>query len=198
MINLLDYFEKIYLITSYHTKNRLKDTLPHLHENNIYPELFVAPFKYHFLYRKCNQGQEFPGKLSLNCAYEQLFQKCLIEQTKTALFIEDDVVLLNNWETAIQKNWLNSTEWYMLRDGPETQFIGMSYRAIQDYLNKYALDTYPVDMALNDLDTSGKELNKKFGTTGEFTRQKSLKHHNTKQQISSSIFVEEDINILTF
>ena len=50
MLDLRDYFKKIYLITSYHTKDRLDLTLPHLKKNGIEPELFVAPLKYHFPY----------------------------------------------------------------------------------------------------------------------------------------------------
>ena len=44
MLDLKQYFEKIYLISCYHTKDRLGVTLPHLKENGIEPELFIAPF----------------------------------------------------------------------------------------------------------------------------------------------------------
>ena len=48
MLDLKQYFEKIYLISCYHTKDRLDVVLPHLKENGIEPELFMAPFKYYF------------------------------------------------------------------------------------------------------------------------------------------------------
>ena len=71
-------FDRIYLVTSYHTKDRLEETLPHLKENGIEPELFVAPLKGYFpQFHRFNTEDVWPGKLSLACAYEQLFQKCI-------------------------------------------------------------------------------------------------------------------------
>jgi len=185
-VNLLDHFEKIYLITSYHTKDRLKDTLPHLKENGIDPELFVAPIKYHFPhYHKYNTEQIWPGKLSVACAYEQLFQKCLIENTETALFIEDDITLLNNWENIIKAKWFSQKNWYMLKDGVQCHFFGMSNRAMRDFLNKYALNNYHIDFAFNDLD--------KNISTSHFTRQRSV-----EKQVPSAIDTEEDKYDLQF
>ena len=41
MLDLKQYFEKIYLISCYHTKDRLDVTIPHLKENGIEPDIIV-------------------------------------------------------------------------------------------------------------------------------------------------------------
>jgi len=186
MIDLKEYFDKIYLITSYHSKNRLKTTIPYLNSNNIYPELFVAPLKEHFRYFKCNEIDLWPGCLSLNCAYEQLFQKCLIENTETALFIEDDIEFKDNWAEIIQKKWLNKDSWYMLRDGEYTQFFAMSKEAMRDYLRAFALNVYPVDFALNDLRKSCNAPN--YFTTQKSKERKIKSVINLRQESYDLIF----------
>ena len=34
-----------------------------------------------------------------------MFQKCILENTETALFLEDDVVLLDGWQDKIKQEW---------------------------------------------------------------------------------------------
>ena len=185
MLDLRDYFKKIYLITSYHTKDRLDLTLSHLKKNGIEPELFVAPLKYHFpYYHKYNTEPVWPGKLSIACAYEQLFQKCILEDTKTALFLEDDVVLLNGWQDKIKEVW-DLNNWYILKDGVQSHFVAMTLRAMKDFLNRFAMNTYAVDFAINDL--------KPTKITDCLTKQRSI-----EGQIPSAIDVESDRYKLEF
>ena len=176
-MNINDYFQKIYLITSYHTKDRLEDTYKHLNDNDIYPELFVAPLKNHF-FPTSFLGFLIPsGTLSLKCAYVQLFQKCIIENTKTALFIEDDIILKDGWKSKIQTKWFTDPDWYILRDGPETHFFGMTIQAMRDYLNRFALDSFPIDLSLTRL--------QHFKTTGKFVFNDLIKPINTEEHEAS-------------
>ena len=152
MLDLKQYFEKIYLISCYHTKDRLGVTLPHLKENGIEPELFIAPFKYRFPhFYKFNTENVWPGQLSLTCAYEQLFQKCIIENTKTVLFIEDDVLLMDGWQDRIKVEWELDNWWHVVKAGVQTHFFGMKQEAIKEYLNKFAMNSNPVDFQINML-----------------------------------------------
>ena len=184
-------FDKTYLITSYHSKDRLSETLPHLKENGIDPEIFVAPFKYHFpqfhFHNDNTVNYVWPGKISLACAYEQLFQKCIIDNTQTALFIEDDVVLLPGWEEKINTEW-NIEDWYILKAGSETHFFAMSLQAMRDYLNRYAMSYNSIDFQIN--------LLKPTKVSDNIANQKSLPGHNYK--VSSTIATESDAFTLEF
>lgn len=192
---MLDTFDKIYLITCYHSKHRLKDTLSHLKDNGIIPEIFVAPIKRHFpqthYYNNFNKRRAiFPGKISLACAYEQLFQKCIIDNTQTALFLEDDVVLKDDWRRNISQ-W-NIKDWYILKDGAETHFFAMSLQAMRDYLNKYAMSYNCIDWQINELINC--QPNKPSIITTNIATQSSWLLKTTK----STIDVKEDIHTLEF
>ena len=184
-------FDKTYLITSYHSKDRLSETLPHLKENGIDPEIFVAPFKYHFpQFHYFNDNTEncvWPGKISLACAYEQLFQKCIIDNTQTALFIEDDVVLLPGWKEKINTEW-NIKDWYILKTGSETHFFAMSLQAMKDYLNKFAMSYNSIDFQIN--------LLKPTIVSDNIATQKSWSDEDYK--VPSTIDVKSDAYTLEF
>ena len=151
-MNLSNFFDKIFLITCYHTKDRLCKTIPYLNSRGIYPDLFFSPLKERFHYMYYNEQAIWPGASSLSCAYEQLFQKCIFENVNTALFIEDDILLADDWEDKIKSIWFNSNkEWYILKDGNASQFFAMSKEAMIDFLNKYAANGYPVDYAINNI-----------------------------------------------
>ena len=171
-------FDRIYLVTSYHTKNRLKETLPHLKENGIEPELFVAPLKGYFpQFHRFNTEDVWPGKLSLACAYEQLFQKCILENVNLALFIEDDVVMLEGWENVVEKEWQLDGSWNVAKADNQTHFFAMKLAAMKQYLNKFALNFNSIDFQINML-TSVKISN-------GVAKQKSL-----RKQVPSAIDVE--------
>ena len=186
MLDLKQYFEKIYLISCYHTKDRLDVTLPHLKENGIQPELFIAPFKYYFpQFHKFNTENVWPGKLSLACAYEQLFQKCILENTKTALFIEDDVILLDGWQDRIKTEWELDNWWYVVKAGVQTHFFGMELEAMKEYLNRFAMNFNSIDFQVNML--------KSVRISDCLAKQRSI-----EGQISSAIDVESDRYKLEF
>tara|TARA_A100001201_G_scaffold125485_1_gene109806 strand:+ start:5964 stop:6599 length:636 start_codon:yes stop_codon:yes gene_type:complete len=153
MIKINEYFDKVFLITCYHTKDRLSHVVPYLNSRGIHPEIFFAPFKERFHYSYYNKQPIWPGAHSLSCAYEQLFQKCLYDKdVKSALFIEDDIILADDWDVQLKNIWFEQDkDWYILKESNGTHFFAMSREAIADFLNKYAADTYPIDLAINDL-----------------------------------------------
>ena len=186
MLDLKQYFEKIYLISCYHTKDRLDVVLPHLKENGIEPELFIAPFKYYFpQFHKFNTENVWPGKLSVACAFEQLLQKCILENTKTALFIEDDILLMDGWQDRIKTEWELDNWWYVVKAGVQTHFFGMKQEAMKEYLNRFAMNFNSIDFQVNML--------KSVRFSDCLAKQRSI-----EGQIPSAIDVESDKYELKF
>jgi hypothetical protein len=99
-------FEKIFVITSYDTHERLKELLPNLNKHSIKYEIVVSPKKKYF---KEHIGETWIGNgaASLISGTESIFLKSLIDRYDNICILEDDLFfneniniqnLPNNWD----------------------------------------------------------------------------------------------------
>lgn len=109
MLNQL--FDKIYIITSYSTQNRIADLISFLNSQYITFELIVAPKK-KYIIPDYNKTVSNEGNQSLTSANESIFLKEFYIKSESFLIFEDDVYFdadyiqkLNLFLTHIPKNW---------------------------------------------------------------------------------------------
>ncbi len=95
------YFDKIFLISSFDTQNRLSDISEFLNKENIKYELIIAPKKKYF-----NNITIGTGAQSLISVNESIFLKCKLENIKTFCILEDDLQFGENYKKLLD-NFMN-------------------------------------------------------------------------------------------
>lgn len=91
-MNVLNkYFDKIYIISSYATQNRLNDLIPFLNKENIQYELIISSKKKYFNNRNEDRLWLGCGAYSLLSANESIFLKEYYQKSDTFCILEDDI-----------------------------------------------------------------------------------------------------------
>jgi len=110
-------FNKIYLISSYPTQNRINDVISFFIKENIECELVIAPKKKYF---KSNLISTFESEAepSLISANESIFLKEFYSKNKSFCIIEDDIYFTDNYIYKFE-NFFNSLpdDWDILNIG---------------------------------------------------------------------------------
>ncbi len=110
-------FDKLYIISSYSTQNRIKDLTVYLKQENIKYELIIAPKKKYF---KSSLISTFESEAepSLISANESIFLKESYSKNKSFCIIEDDIYFTDNY-THKFKNFFNSLpdDWDIINIG---------------------------------------------------------------------------------
>lgn len=96
-MNVLNkYFDKLYLISSYPTQNRINDIVSFFKKENIECELVIAPKKKYFK-PDYNVTLANEGNQSLTSANESIFLKELYLQSESFCIMEDDIFFDNDY-----------------------------------------------------------------------------------------------------
>lgn len=96
-MNVLNkYFNKLYLISSYPTQNRINDIVSFFKKENIECELVIAPKKKYFK-PDYNVTLANEGNQSLTSANESIFLKELYLQSESFCIMEDDIFFDNDY-----------------------------------------------------------------------------------------------------
>jgi len=121
-MNVLNkYFNKVYVISSYATQNRLNDLIPFLNKENIQYELIIAPKKKYFK-PDYNTTLANEGNQSLTSANESIFLKESYIKSDSFCVMEDDIFFNIEYEIKLSKffNQLSS-DWDILNLGHHDQ-----------------------------------------------------------------------------
>jgi len=168
------FFEKVYIISSDSTRNRIPDLLDFLKTENINYELIFAPKKKYF--NDYNDEKLWLGKgaFSLISANESIFLKELYLKSKSFCILEDDIWfdinyeeklnlffnnIPNDWEIfnlGYHKNTFtpfnNNLLHYKLKNDEEivgTHFVAYRHNTINYILEKIESNLYPMDWFLS-------------------------------------------------
>jgi hypothetical protein len=174
-MNILNqFFEKIYVISSYPTQNRLNDLIPFLNKENIQYELVIAPKKKYFK-PDYNITLANEGNQSLTSVNESIFLKELYIKSDSFCVIEDDVffdldyeIKLTNFFNQLPSDWdilnlgyhdhssinskmITDISYYKLNKNEEivgTHIISYKKHTVQHLLNVIENSIYPMDWFL--------------------------------------------------
>ena len=58
---------------------------------------------------------------------------------------------MDGWQDRIKVEWELDNWWHVVKAGVQTHFFGMKQEAIKEYLNKFAMNSNPVDFQINML-----------------------------------------------
>ena len=174
-MNVLNkYFNKIYIISSYSTQNRLIDLIPFFAKENIDLEIVIGPKKKYFNpdYTKthCSEGTQ-----SHISATESIFLKESHLKSDTFCIMEDDVFFdsnysekLMNFFTELPSDWdivnlgyheytslkINPNKLYYKIDNQEricgAHIVGYKHHVVDHVKNVIGKCIYPWDWFLND------------------------------------------------
>jgi len=171
-MNILNkFFDKIYIITSYPTQNRLNDLISFLNTECISYELIVAPKKKYFKpdYDKTLVNESAQSLISAN---ESILLKEKVIQSKSFCVIEDDIYFDKNYYDKsilffanIPSDWeilnlgyhkntsllYNNTLYYKLKQNEEivgTHFVAYKNNVLNYMLEKIDINIYPMDWFL--------------------------------------------------
>lgn len=166
------HFEKIFVITSFDTFDRVDDLSKVLKSNYINYELVVAPKSKYFVedYKKTQNNRYNQSLISAN---ESIFKKCQIQKIDSFCIMEDDVVFGNDYKNMIDEfmhhvpsDWDVLNLGYHFHSSPLTGDIFCKYdkqihNLIGTHVNCYKKSTvdvvlesfdkavYPIDLCLN-------------------------------------------------
>lgn len=176
-MNVLNkYFNKVYVISSYATQNRLNDLIPFLNKESIEFELIIAPKKKYFDTENEDGLWLGQGNFSCLCANESIFLKEYYEKSESFCILEDDIhfdidycdKLINffnklpfNWEilnlgfnrtTPINEKIFQSDTFYKLQNNEEitgTHIVCYKKNLVPFILDKIEKNKVPIDWFLN-------------------------------------------------
>lgn len=175
-MNILNQiFNKIYVVTSYPTQNRLSELMSFLNTEHINYELVIAPKKKYF--GDYNDQNIWIGKgaFSLLSANESIFLKECYIKSNTFCILEDDIffdklykeklttlmeILPSDWQILNLGYHVNSS---VLSDHSVvckklkekdyfvgTHIVGYKSNVIESLLNKIDKNAYPIDAFINN------------------------------------------------
>lgn len=173
-MNILnESFDKIYLITSYSTTNRLPELLSFLNKENIEVELVVAPKKQYFT--PDPNLHKTKGTYSHLSAVESIFLKESFIKSNSFCILEDDIFFANNYVDKLNlflqklpQDWqilnLGFNEYttavfksqdtlYKLQSGDRicgSHFIAYKHDTVSFMLDRLSTCGYPMDWFLCD------------------------------------------------
>ena len=174
-MNILNkHFNKLYIISSYASENRLVDQIPFFAKENMDLEIVIAPKKKYFNpdYTKTRCGE---GTQSFISTIESIFLKESYIKSDTFCIMEDDVFFDNNYSeklerffTKLPSDWdivnlgyheytslkINPNELYYKIDKEEricgTHIVGFKHRVVDHVKNAIEKCIYPWDWFLSD------------------------------------------------
>lgn len=119
MKNILnDIFEKIFVIISHDTLDRLDELTAFFSSENIEFEFIVSPRKKYFsthINKDIDMGN---GAISLLCANESIFMRSRICSYNSILVFEDDIRFIDDYKSKILNFYQNlPTDWEILNLG---------------------------------------------------------------------------------
>lgn len=119
-------FEKIYVISSYATQNRLNDLLPFLNKENIKYELVISPKKKYFKidYDKTVVNEPAQSLISVN---ESIFLKELYLKSDSFFVFEDDV----NFDI----DYIKKFDYFLNRIPKDWDIINLGYHAHNNHIH---------------------------------------------------------------
>jgi len=92
-------FQKVFVITSYATQDRLERLVPYLEKLHIDYELIISPKK-----KYLSEFDSYTvGEQSLVSGYESVFLYAKTKNIKTFCVLEDDIVFVEDFERKIKK-----------------------------------------------------------------------------------------------
>lgn len=175
-MNILnEFFNKIYVVTSYSTKNRLSELLSFLDVEKIDYELIVAPKKKYF--RDYDDQNTWIGKgnFSLLSVNESILLKEYYIKSNSFCILEDDILFdisykqkLKNVVEVLPSDWQilnlgyhahssilieNNDIFKKLKVGEYfvgTHIVGYKSNVVESLLDKIDKNTHPIDAFINN------------------------------------------------
>lgn len=172
MNTLNKIFDKIYVISSYTTQNRLNYLIPFLNNESIKYELVIAPKKKYFKDLNDNDLWVGTGAFSLLSANESILLKEYYLKSDTFCVIEDDIFFNTNYKTMLETLFANlPTDWEIINLGYHamsnidintsksyhklgnndifgTHIVAYKNKVVFDLLNKLEGNQIPIDLFL--------------------------------------------------
>ena len=174
-MNILNkHFNKVYIISSYATQNRLDELMLILKKENIDLEVVIAPKKKYFNpdYTKTHCNEVTQSHISVT---ESIFLKESYLKSETFCIMEDDVFFSNNYSNMLENffiklpsDWdivnlgyheytslkINPNQLYYKIDRDEricgTHIVGYKHHVVDHVKNALEKCIYPLDWFLND------------------------------------------------
>lgn len=176
-MNILNQiFDKIYIISSYSTQNRINNIIEYLNKKNIHYELVISPKKKYFGDNN-NEGLWLgQGAFSLLSANESIFLKEFYIKSESFCILEDDIFFVEDYDKKIKllmerlpDDWQilnlgyhtntllyskidNDEVYYKLKIGESvigTHFVSYKNDVVKYILDKIDINVYPMDWFLN-------------------------------------------------
>jgi len=173
-MNILnESFDKVYLITSYSTCNRLVELLSFFNKENIEVELVVAPKKQYFI--PDPNLHKTPGTYSHLSAVESIFLKESFVKSNSFAVMEDDIFFADDYVDKLKlffqmlpNDWdvlnLGFHEWTSLKSQDAnvvyklqkeermcgTHFVAYKHNTVSFMMDKLSVCGYPMDWFLCD------------------------------------------------
>lgn len=96
-------FEKIFIITSYATSDRIESISEKLRKDNIIAEFIVSPKNRHFgsFINEPSSIHVVPAAYSLYCSMESIFLLAKMHKYDNMLVFEDDVFFSDNYDIIV-------------------------------------------------------------------------------------------------
>jgi hypothetical protein len=121
MKNVLnEYFEKIFIISSFDTLDRLENLIPHMHRESVLFEIVIAPKQKHLI--SCIEGLKIgSGATSLISANESIIMKSKLNNYESVCVLEDDIFFVNDYSDRFDLFMKNiPDDWEVINSGFHT------------------------------------------------------------------------------